>query len=63
MIKTEMKKIDIVDLVESCKLLGVPILATEQYPKGLGPTVEEVGLTVSKSILYTLFVSLGEGLK
>ena len=34
-------------LVETCKLLGVPILATEQYPKGLGPTVEEVGLKVN----------------
>ncbi len=26
-------------LVESAKTLGLPILATEQYPKGLGPTV------------------------
>lgn len=31
-------------LVDSCKLLGVPIMATEQYPKGLGPTVSEIGL-------------------
>ena len=60
MIKTEMKKIDIVDLVESCKLLGVPILATEQYPKGLGPTVEEVGLTVSKSILSARLLPSGK---
>jgi isochorismate hydrolase len=34
-------------LVESCKLLGVPILVTEQYPKGLGPTVDEIGIKVS----------------
>ena len=60
MIKTEMKKIDIDDLVESCKLLGVPILATEQYPKGLGPTVEEVGLTVSKSILSARLLPSGK---
>src|SRR6185436_6425292 len=29
-------------LLEGAKLLGVPIRATEQYPKGLGPTVPEL---------------------
>lgn len=29
-------------LVRGAKLLGVPISATEQYPKGLGPTVSEL---------------------
>ena len=29
-------------LVEGAKLLGLPIAATEQYPKGLGPTIEEL---------------------
>lgn len=29
-------------LIESAKLLGLPLLITEQYPKGLGPTVPEV---------------------
>jgi len=29
-------------LVQACTLLGVPVLATEQYPKGLGPTVAEL---------------------
>lgn len=26
-------------LIEACRLIGVPVLATEQYPKGLGATV------------------------
>jgi nicotinamidase-related amidase len=29
-------------LAEACRDLGVPVLATEQYPKGLGPTVTEL---------------------
>ncbi len=29
-------------LLEACDALGVPILATEQYPQGLGPTVGEL---------------------
>jgi nicotinamidase-related amidase len=31
-------------LVEGARLLGVPVLATAQYPKGLGAVVPEVGL-------------------
>jgi len=29
-------------LVQGARVLGLPVLATEQYPKGLGPTVPEV---------------------
>jgi len=40
-------------LVQSCKLLGIPIVATEQYPKGLGPTVDEVGIKELRIIPVT----------
>jgi nicotinamidase-related amidase len=29
-------------LIESARLLGAPVLATEQYPKGLGPTLPTI---------------------
>src|SRR5215813_1545343 len=29
-------------LTQACKLLGVPIIVTEQYPKGLGRTDDEI---------------------
>ncbi|HMK43390.1 MAG TPA: hydrolase [Dissulfurispiraceae bacterium] len=29
-------------LIEAAKLLGLPIILTEQYPKGLGPTIPEI---------------------
>jgi nicotinamidase-related amidase len=29
-------------LLDACKVLGVPAMATEQYPRGLGPTVPEL---------------------
>ncbi|MCX7699885.1 MAG: isochorismatase family protein, partial [Gemmataceae bacterium] len=28
-------------LLDACRLLGVPAIATEQYPRGLGSTVPE----------------------
>jgi nicotinamidase-related amidase len=34
-------------LIEGLKILGVPLLVTEQYPKGLGPTIREVSTRTS----------------
>ncbi len=33
---------NIARLVEGARILGVPVQATEQYPKGIGPTVPEL---------------------
>jgi nicotinamidase-related amidase len=33
---------NVVKLVQGAKVLEIPILLTEQYPKGLGPTVPEI---------------------
>ncbi|ASQ91080.1 hydrolase [Prosthecochloris sp. GSB1] len=33
---------NIVRLVKACRILGVPIICTEQYPKGLGHTVAPI---------------------
>jgi nicotinamidase-related amidase len=30
-------------LLDAARLLQIPVAATEQYPKGLGPTVQELG--------------------
>ncbi|HTY95911.1 MAG TPA: hydrolase [Solirubrobacteraceae bacterium] len=42
-------------LVEGARILGVPVLATEQYPKGLGPTAPEVGLGEQHPLEKTVF--------
>jgi nicotinamidase-related amidase len=33
---------NVIRLIEAAKVLGLPIQATEQYPKGIGPTVPEL---------------------
>jgi nicotinamidase-related amidase len=42
-------------LVQAARILGVPALVSEQYPKGLGPTAPEVGLQDERRIEKTVF--------
>ena len=35
-------------LIEGMKVLKVPLMVTEQYPKGLGPTVEPISFTLKE---------------
>ncbi|NXG80292.1 ISOC1 protein, partial [Baryphthengus martii] len=38
-------------LLQGARLLGIPVIVTEQYPKGLGSTVQEIDLTGVKLVL------------
>ena len=42
-------------LVEGARILGVPVVATAQYPKGLGAVVPEVGLEDEEPVEKTVF--------
>jgi nicotinamidase-related amidase len=46
-------------LLDGAKILGVTVLATEQYPQGLGGTVAEVASRVPAAIDKTAFSSCG----
>jgi len=43
-VMTEKEKVlrNVIHLIEAAKLLHIPIILTEQYSKGLGPTVKEI---------------------
>lgn len=36
--------------LQGARLLGIPIIVSEQYPKGLGATVQEMDLTGAKLV-------------
>ena len=42
-------------LIEGAGVLGVPVIATEQYPQGSGPTVEELDALIEKKAPKTRF--------
>jgi nicotinamidase-related amidase len=46
---------NVVRLIEAANLLGMPVLATEQYPRGLGPSVAEVAALVPQRAEKTVF--------
>jgi nicotinamidase-related amidase len=45
--------------VKGADLLGIPVIVTEQYPKGLGSTVEELSLTLPESAIRFEKTSFG----
>lgn len=49
-------------LVETCKVLNIPVIVTEQYPRGIGPTEKELTeiLTEYKHITKMSFSCYGE---
>lgn len=48
-------------LIDGAGLFGVPVAATEQYPQGLGPTVEELAALVGQAAAKTAFTCGGCG--
>ena len=51
-----------VKLVKGCRILGVPVLVTQQYTKGLGPTIPSIheALGEYEPIEKTAFSAMGE---
>jgi nicotinamidase-related amidase len=38
-------------LVDGCRALGVPVIATEQYPKGLGATIDDLAARLPEAAI------------
>jgi len=52
---------NIITFIELCKLYQIPIIFTEQYPKGLGKTLEEIKSRINDEAIEKLsFSSAGE---
>ncbi|KAG5856321.1 isochorismatase domain-containing protein 2 [Anguilla anguilla] len=50
-------------VLQACRILGIPPILTEQYPRGLGPTVPELGASDLKPHEKTQFSMLTEGVE
>jgi nicotinamidase-related amidase len=48
-------------LLTGARILGLPVMVTEQYPKGLGHTAPEVGLEGERPIEKTVFSAARAG--
>jgi nicotinamidase-related amidase len=46
-------------LIDGARILGLPVVATEQYPKGLGPTVAELAERLGERPSKLTFSCLG----
>lgn len=46
--------------LKASRVLGIPPILTEQYPKGLGPTVPELGASDLKAYAKTSFTMMIE---
>ncbi|MBX9654462.1 isochorismatase family protein [bacterium] len=42
-------------LIDAAKTLGIRVIATEQYPKGLGPTIEPVARRIDPPMIKSAF--------
>ncbi len=49
----------IVTLIRGLRILGVPFIATEQYPKGLGPSVDAVMEALAEPIAVDVIAGAG----
>ncbi|KAJ8355017.1 hypothetical protein SKAU_G00225840 [Synaphobranchus kaupii] len=50
-------------VLQACRILGIPPILTEQYPRGLGPTVPELGASDLTAHSKTQFSMLTEGVE
>lgn len=43
-------ELNVVFQLQGARILGIPVIVSEQYPKGLGSTVQEMDLTGAKLV-------------